>query len=133
MGRSDCSFSAERRLSKQKQVQAVFDRGEFFEGQYCHLIRGDWDGDLPTRAAFVVSQKTASRATERNRIKRLMRESFRLRIPDLQEGWPLVFLATREAHGDLKRQDFDADLGTLLEQAGLLKPGIDSTCSNDSC
>lgn len=123
MNAPDYSFPAERRLSKQKQIQSVFDRGEFFEGEFCHLIRGERTPGEPTRAAFVVSRKTAGRATERNRIKRLMRESFRLKLPDLAEGWPLVLLATRRARGSLKRQDIDADLQALLERASLLSDG----------
>lgn len=82
------------------------------------MFQGERDEE-PTRAAFVVSQDTAAKATERNRIKRLMRESFRLHLPRIQEGWPLVLLATRRSHGELKRQDFDRDLDDRLAEAGL--------------
>lgn len=122
MADPDLSFPPSRRLTRQDAVQRVFDEGRFFRGNYCHLFRGDED-EKPTRAAFVVSRKTASRAVERNRIKRLMRESFRLRIPRLREGWPLVILATRHAHGDLKRQDFDEELDALFGEAGLHAQG----------
>jgi len=82
------------------------------------MFRGERD-DRPTRAAFVISEKSASRATLRNRIKRLMRESFRLVKPDLQEGWPLIFLATRSVHEGLSRQDFDRDVRAHLREAGI--------------
>ncbi len=122
MADPDLSFPPSRRLTRQEAIQRVFDEGTFFRGTYCHLFRGEHDGK-PSRAAFVVSQKTASRATERNRIKRLMRESFRLRIPRIREGWPLVILATRRAHGDLKRQDVDDELDALFREAQLYAPG----------
>lgn len=118
---NDYSFPKDRRLTRDKEVQTVFDEGDFFKGDYCHLIRGEYDPDSITRVAFVVSQKTASKSTERNRIKRLMRESYRLKLPELEEGWPLIFLATREAHGDLKRQDIDSDLDALLKKADLVQ------------
>lgn len=35
------------------------------------------DEQIPTRAGFVVSKKTHKRAVRRNRLKRLMRESYR--------------------------------------------------------
>lgn len=122
MADPDLSFPPSRRLTRQDAIQRVFDEGDFFRGTYCHLFRGEADAK-PTRAAFVVSRKTASRAVERNRIKRLMRESFRLRLPGLREGWPLVILATRRAHGELKRQDFDEEFDALFREAGLHAPG----------
>ena len=36
------------------------------------------DASTPTRAGFVVSKRTHKRAVKRNRLKRLMRESYRL-------------------------------------------------------
>jgi len=50
-----------------------------------------------------------------------MRESFRLMQPDFeQEGWPLVFVATRSVHSDLSRQDFDEDIRDQLQRADVI-------------
>lgn len=115
----DLSFPSERRLTQSKKIQSILNKGNIHKGEYCHLFLGDAD-DNKTRAAFVVSEKSASKATERNRIKRLMRESFRLLQPELEEGWPMVFLAKRNVHDGLKRQDFDRDLRSLFGEAGVL-------------
>lgn len=124
------SLPKQHRLKKDQDVQAVFDEGEFYKGKYCHLFVLE-NPDSPLRATFIVSQKTARLATERNRIKRLLRESFRLRLDKLEPGHDLTILATRIAHGELKRQDIDDDLGALLCKANLLEKTMkEPTTSN---
>ena len=46
------------------------------------------DGPAPTRVAFTVSKRRFRRAVDRNRIKRLMRESWRNRRSVFEDGLP---------------------------------------------
>ena len=62
------------------------------------------DTEQPTREGFVVSQKTHKRAVKRNRLRRLMRESYRLlqkknALGSSQEYMSLIFVGTEHALG----------------------------------
>ena len=68
---------------------------------FAGIIKKD---DTPTKVGFVVSKKTHKRAVKRNRLKRLMRESYRLllkenNLGESQKYMSLVFVGSEKALG----------------------------------
>lgn len=84
------------------------------------MARGDGCG---RRLGVVVTKKTFRDATDRNRAKRLIRESFRL----LQEGfsgepWDMVVLARRRILS-MKQPDVQRELHCICRKLGIYGVG----------
>jgi ribonuclease P protein component len=67
------------------------------------------------RLGLSVSKKRARRAVQRNRIRRLFREAFRLELAGLPPGLDVVMIATRGEGFDLAR--VRAELARLVPRA----------------
>ena len=78
--------------------------------------------DAARRLGVVASKRTFRHAVERNRARRLLRESFRLHRDRIADGVDLVLLARRRIL-DARRPDVDRDLLAALRKAGLLVRG----------
>ena len=67
-----------------------------------YLGKEKTDPSIPTKAGFVVSKKIHKRAVKRNRIKRLMREVYRLMLKNgevdfVQKRLSIIFMARQGA------------------------------------
>lgn len=72
------SFGKDARLCNAKDFQAVFNQTLFKVHQPYFLVLASQRTQAPSRLGLVVAKKKVKRAHERNRIKRLARESFRI-------------------------------------------------------
>ncbi len=74
-----------------------------------------------TRVGFSVG-KRIGKAVARNRVKRLLREAVRLRLPNIKPGYDLVFIARAPIAG-AKFQIVAAAVDQLLQRSRLLVVG----------
>jgi len=75
---------------------------------------------LAYRCAVVVSKKVQKSAVARNRIRRRVYEAVRVEAASITEPYDLVFTIFDEAVATLPATELQADIKTLLEQAGVI-------------
>lgn len=86
------TLGKDERLASQKAIESLFESGESLT---CHPVRLLWKQanheskpGKPVQVMFSAGKKKFPRAVDRNRLKRLMRESYRHLKPGLYENLP---------------------------------------------
>jgi ribonuclease P protein component len=92
------AFPITLRLTKSAQYQAVFDQSDFRIPNGPLLLLARKNQLSLSRIGLVLSKKHIPLAVQRNRVKRLLRESFRRHQKDLP-GFDIVILARRGLAG----------------------------------
>ncbi len=107
----------ENRLTKSRDFDAVYKKGRFFGTKFFGLKYME-NGLAATRAGFVVSTKISKSAVKRNRLKRQMREVFRLNLDKIKPGMDISIITKPGAAG-MEYNDIERDLLFALKKAGL--------------
>lgn len=96
---SSASFSRELRLLDAKQYKYVFSKARRFgNNNFTLLVR--FNAEEHPRLGLAIAKKAVKRATDRNRIKRIIRESFRHMQHDLPNIDVVVMCRTSAASLD---------------------------------
>lgn len=78
------------RLKEQRWISQLFEEGLLVRSGALAMkyVPADWGSAVSVKVAFSVPKRRFKRATDRNRIKRLMREAYRLNKAKFLENWP---------------------------------------------
>ena len=120
----DFSFKRGERLKSKKVIEQLFGKGQSF-GQYpLRLVWSTIDRPLskfPVQYAVTVPKKKFPKATQRNRIKRQMREAYRLRKHVLhaaleEDQAQLAFMVIYTAKEALPSRDIEIAMQKMIKR-----------------
>lgn len=96
----DRSFPRKEKLKSRKLIETVFSEGAAVSKYPLKLVylSATLPEEVPVQVAVSVPKRRFKKAVDRNRIKRLMRESWRLQksqwIPELKSPYAFMFIYT---------------------------------------
>lgn len=108
------------RLQKTKEFKEVFGKGKGVRDGHLFL-KAHAVKNSNVRFGIVVSKQVAGKATERNRIKRLLREAMKSCMPEVQEGHDIV-LVTLPGLTLANLEDAKQKVLSVIKKNSLLKP-----------
>ena len=106
-------------LKKNYEFKNVLDKGKFYCGKYITIYLTE--NKQEKNVIGIAISKKIGIAVKRNRLKRLIRESYRLQKETLQKGYNIVFLWNKNANQNVKCDQIEKDMKLLLERAGIVK------------
>lgn len=106
-------------LKKNYEFKTVMNKGKFYRGKYITIYINENKEDK-NKIGIAISKKLG-KANKRNRLKRLIRESYRLQKDNLQKGYNIVFIWNKKA--DILNNTYknvSEDMQKLFLKAGIL-------------
>ncbi len=111
-------FPKNEKLKSRKTIQALFSEGTRVNHYPLRMIYLSMEGLENNKAGFSVPKKTFGKAVDRNRLKRLMREAFRLHKntlkPNNGDHFAFLFLYIGKESCDYK--SVENAMATLLQK-----------------
>lgn len=81
------------RLTLKSDFENVHENGKFIAGRNLNVSFLDRKDSRPCRFGFIVSKKVSTKAHERNKIKRTLREIVRGNLASAKNGYDYVIIA----------------------------------------
>jgi ribonuclease P protein component len=119
LGGFSMDFKNTKGIKKDSDFRKVYKHGKSFANKYLVMYILDNKSDF-NRVGFSVSKKVG-KANIRNKVRRRIREGFRLNCDEhIKDGYDLVFIA-RVASKDAEYKDIEKSVMSLVKKSKLLK------------
>jgi len=105
-------------LRKKKDFSVLYNKGKSV-GERCLVLLFRKNGLSYNRRAFLASKKVGG-SVQRNRARRLLRESHRILEANIKSGYDLIFIARKNII-DLKCADVKKSMEAALTKAKLME------------
>lgn len=115
------SLKRQEIIRKKRDFDKLFSQGKRFQNKNFRIL---WSPASERKVGFIVNKKLGI-AVERNRIRRLLRETYRRNRCSISNHVELVIIAKPEAHG-LHYSAIKEEFLSLVRRAGLMKDENDS-------
>ena len=102
-------------LKKNYEFKNVLNKGKFYRGKYITIYISK--NRREKNVIGIAISKKIGKAVKRNRLKRLIRESYRLQKKELEQGYNLVFLWNKNQEQDSKINVIYEDMRILFKRA----------------
>ncbi len=106
-------------LKKNYEFKNVLTKGKFYKGKYItiYITKNNKNKNV---IGIAISKKIG-KATKRNLLKRLIRESYYIEKENLLKGYNIVFLWNKDKLEKYKCCQVHEDMNYLFKKAGILK------------
>jgi ribonuclease P protein component len=103
-------------LKKKKDFERVFKQGKGFRQDFLFLktLKNDLEN---SRIGIVVSKKVSSKATERNLIKRRLREIIRKKLPEMNNNEDIIIITQKGINKKTSFENIEQVVDKLLLKA----------------
>ena len=111
-------------LKKNYEFKNVLEKGKYYRGKYLviYIMKNNRDNDDTNVTGIAVSKKAAGGSVQRNRIKRVIREGYRLLRDDLETGYDIVFLWNKNVSvEDCSYNNVSKEMKDLFKKANFFK------------
>jgi len=118
------TYGKDEKLKRRKLIDEIFTTGETFSSYPFRVFykKMEFDSDVKAQVGVSVSKRNFKRAVDRNRIKRLMREAYRLNKYtfidniDNQVVVMIIYTQRKELPFDLIKSKMNATLKKLCSE-----------------